>query len=75
LHPNLQTGAQFQPLQKGIYLCVSVETQRELKLIERNVKDEMSSSSEDEEASPDIGHDICLETYTGSITVSQNTAN
>jgi hypothetical protein len=54
------------------YLCVSVETQRELQLIERNVKDE-TSGSEDEEASPGIGHDICLETYTGSVTVTQNT--
>lgn len=51
---------------------VSVETQRELQLIDRNAKDE-TSGSEDEEASPDIGHDICLETYTGSVTVTQNT--
>lgn len=40
--------------------------------MEKNVKDEMSSSSEDEEASPDIGHDICLETYSGSFIVYQN---
>lgn len=53
-------------------LYISVETQRELQLIERNVKDE-TSDSEDEEASPDIGHDICLETYTGSVTLTQNT--
>jgi hypothetical protein len=46
------------------YLCVSVETQRELQLIERNTEED-TSGSEDEEASPDIGHDICLETYTG----------
>jgi hypothetical protein len=51
------------------YLCVSVETQKELQLIGRNIKDE-TSGSEDEEASPDIGHDICLETYTGSVTVT-----
>jgi hypothetical protein len=55
-------------------LYVSVETHRELELIETNIKDE-TSGSEDEEASPDIGHDICLETYTGSVTVTQNTSN
>jgi hypothetical protein len=53
-------------------LYVSVETQRELQLIERNVDDE-TNESEDEEVSPDIGHDICLETYTGSVTLTQNT--
>lgn len=42
-----------------------------MQLIDRNAKDE-TSGSEDEEASPDIGHDICLETYTGSVTVTQN---
>jgi hypothetical protein len=48
-------------------MSVSVETQKELQLIERNVKDE-TSTSEDEDASPDIGHDICLETYSGLLT-------
>ncbi|PNF14176.1 Tonsoku-like protein [Cryptotermes secundus] len=45
--------------------ALALETQRELQLIDRNAKDE-TSGSEDEEASPDIGHDICLETYTDS---------
>jgi hypothetical protein len=35
--------------------------------MERNIEED-TSGSEDEEASPDIGHDICLETYTGSNT-------
>jgi hypothetical protein len=45
-----------------------------LQLIERNVRDE-TSTSEDEDASPDIGHDICLETYSGLLTVTYNSAN
>jgi len=50
-------------------VSVSVETQKELQLIERNVRDE-TSTSEDEDASPDIGHDICLETYSGLLTLT-----
>lgn len=52
-------------------LYVSVETQKELQLLERDIKDD-TSGSEGEEASPDIGHDICLDTYTGSVTVTQS---
>jgi len=50
-------------------VSVSVETQKELQLLERNVTDE-TSTSEDEDASPDIGYDICLETYSGLLTLT-----
>lgn len=53
----------------SLKVSVSVETQKELQLIERNVRDE-TSTSEDEDASPDIGHDICLETYSGLLTLT-----
>ena len=53
----------------SLKLCVSVETQKELQLIQRNVRDE-TSTSEDEDASPDIGHDICLETYSGLLALT-----
>ena len=53
----------------SLKVSVSVETQKELQLIERNVRDE-TSTSEDEDASPDIGHDICLEAYSGLLTLT-----
>ena len=55
-------------------MSVSVETQKELQLIERNVRDE-TSTSEDEDVSLDIGHDICLETYSGLLTLTYNSVN
>jgi len=53
----------------SLKVSVSVETQKELQLLERNVTDE-TSTSEDEDASPDIGYDICLETYSGLLTLT-----
>lgn len=58
----------------SLKVSVLVETQKELQLIERNVRDE-TSTSEDEDASPDIGHDICLETYSGLLTFTYNGVN
>lgn len=53
----------------SLKVSVSVETQKELQLLERNVTDE-TSTSEDDDASPDIGYDICLETYSGLLTLT-----